>query len=393
MVITNIPNPYRLPLFNILDDRLKGMGINLKVIFAGRGYERRKWVVDMETARFDYSFLKPSGIKHGKAGKVFFLYNGILAEIRKEKPGIIIVIGFSLATLRLWALSFIKKTRFIIWSGSIDTKGRKDSFFRRLYRRLLICRAYGFIAYGSRAKEYLQNLGAAAEKIQIAINTTDTEFYRKETEALRRRSPGDGENKPGTLLYIGHLTYKKRLDLLFSALKQLSGKRRDFKLVIVGDGPYRQSLEQLAAEMEISDLIGFEGFRQKPEIPGYLSQADCFLFPSEYDIWGLVLVEAMAAGLPCISSIHSGATHDLIIEGKTGFAMDFADTVKVSDRIGWVLDHPGKTKQIGVTASRFIREHAALENSVEGFIRAINPEKNGMKKIKDMEGQVDQHGG
>ena len=114
------------------------MDINMRVVFASRGYKRRKWMIDMETARFAYSFLKPSRIKPGKVGKILFLYSGILAEIRKEKPCIIIVIGYSVATLKLWVLSFIKKIRLIIWSGSINTKGRKDSLIRKLYRKLFL---------------------------------------------------------------------------------------------------------------------------------------------------------------------------------------------------------------------------------------------------------------
>lgn len=54
-------------------------------------------------------------------------------------------------------------------------------------------------------------------------------------------------------------------------------------------------------------------------------QSHCFLFQTDFDIWDLVLVEAMSAGLPCISSIHAGATHDLIKDGVTGFAMNLSE--------------------------------------------------------------------
>jgi hypothetical protein len=66
-VITNIPNPYRIPLFNRLHERLNGEDIRLKVIFAASGYQRRKWHIDMESARFNFLFLKPTRKKFGKS--------------------------------------------------------------------------------------------------------------------------------------------------------------------------------------------------------------------------------------------------------------------------------------------------------------------------------------
>jgi glycosyltransferase involved in cell wall biosynthesis len=139
----------------------------------------------------------------------------------------------------------------------------------------------------------------------------------------------------------------------------------------VGDGPYKDELKRIVEDWDIKDLVRFEGFKQKEDIPFYLARADCFLFPSDYDIWGLVLNEAMAAGVPCISSIHAGATHDLIIEGETGFAVDFTETGKAAEKITWIFDHPEKARIMGENASRFISENASLQKSAQGFVQAI----------------------
>lgn len=368
LLITNIPTPYRIPLFNLLAGELEARGVALRVLFAAPGYERRQWQVDMGQARFDYSFLKPGRFKRPGAEGVLFFYSGLYAEIRRDSPAAVIVIGFSLATLKLWLLSFFKKIPFIIWSGSIITRGRKDSRLRGLFRRILVRRATGFIAYGSRAKAYLQDLGADPGKIEIAINTTDTEFYRQQT-ARERENPVKGAKKE--LLYVGHLTARKRLDLVFFAVKELYARRRDFELVLVGDGPQRPELERLASELGIAGIVRFVGFKQKLEIPAFLARADCFLFPSEYDVWGLVLVEAMSAGLVCLSSIQAGATADLVIDGQTGFALDFEDRGAVTDRLAWVLDNPGEAGAIGRRAAQWIAENVTLADSVRGFEKAL----------------------
>lgn len=380
LLITNIPNPYRIPLFNELKRQLERKGLGLKVVFGALGYARRKWAVDMSQCKFEYEVLPSKNLCYSDPEKSCFTYSGLYRIISKENPSIIITNAFSIATTKLWFRSWFVRTPYIIWSGAIVTKGRSDSFLRRIQRRILIKRAVSFIAYGTKAKEYLISLGAAANKIQIGINTTDTEFYGAETKRIRENL--EDKERIKRLLYIGYITRRKRLDHLFYVVKSLSIRRQDFVFKLVGSGPESQNLKNLAEDLRITDLVNFEGFKQKKEIPRYLAEADCFLFPSEYDIWGLVLVEAMSAGLPCIASIHAGATHDLIKEGVTGFAIDFSETEEVVDKVNWILENPELSKEIGQNASRFITENVSIEKSSVGFISAIAKTLEGLEDAR-----------
>lgn len=365
MLITNIPTPYRIPLFNELNNQLKSKGLNLKVIFGALGYERRKWKVDMSECKFDYEVLPSKSIPYTDPEKVSFTYSGLYNVISKENPLVIITNGFSVASMKLW----LRSMKYIIWSEAIHRKHRSDSFLRRIQRKILIKRASGFIACGTKAKGYLISLGAEAKEIEIGMSTVDTEFYKIETEKMRKQKSKINIKKH--LLYIGHLTKGKRLDLLFQAIKALLQRRQDIILELVGDGSEMENLKILAKKLEIDEFVRFEGFKQKIDIPYYFTRTDCFLFPSEYDVWGLVLIEAMSAGVPCISSIYAGATCDLIQDGVTGFAMDFSETKKVAEKINWILDNPEKAKEIGQNASWFIEENTTIEKSAEGFVRAI----------------------
>ncbi len=369
LLVTNIPTPYRIPLFNELKEQLERKGLGLKVVFGALGYARRKWAIDMSQCKFEYEVLPSKNLFYSDPEKSSFTYSGLYRVISKENPSVIITNAFSIATMKLWLWSWFLRTPYIIWSGGIVTKGRSVSFLRSIQRRILIKRAVGFIAYGTKAKEYLISLGTAANKIQIGINTTDTEFYRAETKRIRENLEDKKIIK--RLLYIGYITKRKRLDKLFYVVKSLSIRHQDFVLQLVGSGPEMKNLKNLADDLHITDFVSFEGFKQKKEIPRYLAEADCFLFPSEYDIWGLVLVEAMSAGLPCIASIHAGATHDLIKERVTGFAMDFSETEEVVDKVNWILENPELSKEIGQNASRFIAENVSIEKSAAGFVKAI----------------------
>jgi glycosyltransferase involved in cell wall biosynthesis len=369
ILITNIPNPYRIPLFNELNRQLEKKQIKLKIIFGAKGYKRRKFILNINDCKFEYRILNSLKINFGNSEKTFFTYKGLLKTLRQEQPDKIIIIGFSFGTLKLWIRSFWNKTPIIIWSGSIITKGRKDSFLRRIYRKILIRRAYGFIAYGTKAKEYLINLGADPEKIFIAINTVDTSFFFEKTLKKRKELKNIFKNKH--LTFIGYLVPRKGVKQILKIISLLKQQKKDFILEIIGDGSDREKLEEYTKKNNISEFVSFLGFKQKEELPEYLARSDCFLFQTNFDIWGLVLNEAMAAGVPCISSIHAGATHDLIIEGETGFAMDFSKTEKIVERVNWILDHPDKARIIGENASKFIQQNVSISKSCEGFLQAI----------------------
>lgn len=369
LLLTNIPNPYRLPLFNELNRQLRSEGISLKVVFGAPGYSRRKFQIDMNECEFHYHVLESDAIRYGDTEKVSFTYKNLLKIVARERPDLIIANGFSMATMKIWARSWISKTPFLIWSGAIHHPMDPVSPLRKIQRRLLLRRSAGCIAYGSLARDYLASLGMSPQKIEIGINTVDTEFFKTETEKYR-----GGERRSGTiknLLCVSYLTTRKRIDQLLLLVQRLSRQPADFKLTILGDGPEKSALQDMAMRLGLERYVEFRGFVQKTDIPPYLASADCYLFPTDYDIWGLVLVEAMAAGSTCIASINAGAVRDLVENGVTGFAMDFSDTEALAERVIWILDHEAEAATIGRNARQFIERNATLAQSAQGFTRAI----------------------
>ena len=368
LLVTNIPTPYRIPLFNEVSRQLAAHGFTLKVVFAAAGYARRNWQIRWEDCTFEYEVLHGRSLAFAKGEGAVFPYGGLLRLLFRERAAVVVATGFSIGTAKVWLHSLVRRSPYVLWSGFVTNAYRRVSALRHLQRRLMVQRAAGFIAYGSAAKDYLVTLGAESARCHIAINTVDTAFFRDETERWRGLpAPPSGHE----LLYIGNLTAGKRLDRLIEAVSVLRGRRGDFVLRLVGDGPERGRLADLAAKMNVADVVRFEGFQQREEIPRYLAAADCFVFPSEYDVWGLVLVEAMAAAVPCISSIHAGATIDLIQDGETGFAIDFAETDAVADRIEWIFDNPGEAEGIGRGASDFIGREVNLGVSALGAVNAV----------------------
>lgn len=378
LLVTYIPTPYRIPLFNELHRQLENKGLKLKVVFGALGLAHRRWAVDMSECLFDYEILSSKKIFNFNPKKTSLPYSGLYRMISEYDPSIIIIGAVGIATNKLWLRSFFKKTPYIIWSGSIMRQEKNFSFIKKLRRNVfsirklqtkaIIKRAIGFIAYGTKAKEYLVSMGAEPDKIEIGINTVDTHFFKLESEKLRKLNPNDNRKH---LLYIGYLWPIKNVLKVLKVIHNLSRLRNDFILDIVGDGEEREKLEKYVEENNLNEFVTFHGYKQKNELPYFLAKADCFLFQTDFDIWGLVLVEAMAAGIPCISSIHAGATYDLIKNGVTGFTMNFSETEKVAGKINWILENPELAKRLGQSASFYIEEDVNIEKSAKGFTRAV----------------------
>lgn len=368
LLVTNIPTPYRIPLFNELARQLENAGYALKVAFGAAGYARRKWEIDLDECRFEYTILHGRTLRLGSAEKVVFSFPGLGRLIARERPVVVVTSGFSLATTRLWLRNLVRRTPYVIWSGDVLSRGRRISWLRRLQRALLARGATGFVAYGSRAREYLLSIGAPESIIHTGINTVDTAYFRRESEIWRVN--GKNERRQ-SILAIGEFVPRKRFDLLLVAVSILAQSRLDFELWLVGDGPERARLASRTTELGLEDFVKFQGYRPKDEIPHFLAASSCFLFPTEFDIWGLVLVEAMAAGVPCIASIHAGATDDLIRDGQTGFAMDFADSAAVATKIAWILDNPTEAARIGKAGQSYVEDNVNLQVSAKGFVAAV----------------------
>ncbi len=368
--ITNIPNPYRIPLFNEMSRQFRESNMHLKLVFGAEGYKRRMFQLDKSEIDFDFEILEDKAHSFSDDGeKTLFLYRGLLKLLRRDKPDAIIVAGFSSATVQVFYHKLLTGTPFVIFSGSIDIKGRNYSFLRKMNRLLFIKSASAFVAYGNLAKEYLVNAGAPSSKVFVGRNTVDTSFFAEKTSALRQTVSSDDNKTHFT--YVGYLVPRKNVQVLLEAIKIVSGKRSDFCVDILGDGISRPDLEKFVDENNLKHVVKFHGFRQKEELPEFFAKSNGFLFQTGFDIWGLVLNEAMAAGLPCLASPNAGATFDLIKEGETGFVVDFSDREYAAQKIAWLIDHKKEALEMGKRGASFIREEVNLEKAAEGFKNAV----------------------
>ena len=117
-------------------------------------------------------------------------------------------------------------------------------------------------------------------------------------------------HSPLRFLFSGKLIRRKGIDVLVDAIEILVHQGFKFEVVIVGDGPGRGCIER-ASDL-VRSVIRFEGFKELDQVPQVYAGCDILVCPSRYDGWGMVVGEAMAAGMPVISTAQTGAAVELL---------------------------------------------------------------------------------
>lgn len=382
IIITNMPSPYRIPLFNHLREDFEQRGWHLKVIFLTRGYARRKWNINENEITFDYEYLNDIQFTFGEGFMSLAL--SLPKLLNSEKPDIIIVGGFSISTLWVFLYSRLYDIPYIIWSGETprQSKSRKDLFnLRFFFRKFMVSRSFAGVAYGTEAKNYLTQMGLPRESIFIGINTVDTHFFQQACMNIKKNKENIKTEKGFpivNILYVGHLTKLKGIDYLIKALHRIRNNMSHVALHIVGDGNYHDTLVKMVRDLDMSKQVYFWGFKQKDDLPLYYGIADFFVFPSFYDVWGLVCIEAMSAYLPVLSSSFAGVSVDLIKDGVNGFTIDPYNEIDLCSRIEQLIKDSDLRHRLGMEAGKTITENYMITHSAQGFVDAIRYSKKTM---------------
>lgn len=185
-------------------------------------------------------------------------------------------------------------------------------------------------------REYARLLGdrgLPASKISFLKGGVDTKVFfphnaGKQVLAEHYRVP-DGI----TLLYAGRISRDKAPDLLAEVYSRLVKKRGDINLILAGDGPYAETLR---AKLGGSGRIVFTGRLEQEELAALYSGADVFVFPSVTDTFGLVVLEALACGLPAVVS-DAGGAREIVEDGISGFVARAGDPDDWEEKIGRIV--------------------------------------------------------
>lgn len=184
-------------------------------------------------------------------------------------------------------------------------------------------------------QSYLKEIGSDV-KITVLPTGLDAQSFKTNTEevsGLRKTLLGE---KQHLFCTVARLAKEKNLDFLFRALALRKHKHgSDFRLAVVGEGPYQKQLHKLAEELELRDEIVFVGKVPNEQIKNYCKAADLFLFSSLSETQGIVLLEAMATATPVLAVKASGV-RDIVVDGRNGY-MTYMSEIEYENKLDDLL--------------------------------------------------------
>jgi glycosyltransferase involved in cell wall biosynthesis len=358
VVVSEIPTPYRLPLFRLLAARPE---LELEVLFCAAEQPDRPWRLDEELAGVPHEVLPglPLTFRSRRNTFVYEINAGIVRRIRPSRADAVVVGGYAVFAEQA-AILLAKAFRipYLLHSESqlLTERGAPRRAAKRVLLPRIVRGAAAGLAVGSAAAEYLAHYGLDPGRIRIVPNTIDVAAYAE--RARRARADAESIRSARGLpeqyhLFVGRLVEAKGIEDLVRAREGVDVP----ELLVAGTGP----LEATLREVEGVRLLGFEPPERLLEL---YALAERTIVPSRFEPWGVVVNEALACGCPVVVSDAVGAARDLVRPGHDGWIFPAGDVDSLAKAL--VSPAPG-----GDGGARPI-ERWTYEFAVEQFLEALH---------------------
>lgn len=251
----------------------------------------------------------------------------VRAALDRINPDVLVIGGWSTVealTMLSWARE--RARHAIVMSESTAADARRVRW-REAIKRRIVRQFDAALVGGTPQRQYIESLDMPAGRIFTGYDVVDNEWFL--SGAQRARAAAEQHRSRLSLpqhyfLASSRFIEKKNLGTLldaFAKYRKTVGQEA-WDLVLLGDGPLRGALEAQVRQLGVHKSVHFGGFQQYDVLPIYYGLAGAFVHVSTVEQWGLVINEAMAAGLPVIVSRNCGCTDDLVEDGENGFMVD-----------------------------------------------------------------------
>jgi glycosyltransferase involved in cell wall biosynthesis len=245
---------------------------------------------------------------------------------------------------------FTNHTRYDLYARSY-MRGGSDELGQAAIQAYLptFCRAVNLVICPSPGiYKVLQSFGIQDEYLEIVPNGVDLQRFQELPASMERTQLGFSEEDV-VLIYIGRLGPEKNLYFLLRSFAGAAQAYEHIRLVLIGDGPERSSLEERVERSGLSERVHFLGSVAYDRVPCYLAMADAFVTASVTEVHPLTVIEAMASGLPVLG-IDSPGVGDTVRDGETGYLAPEEDLAMFTAKMIKLATQHEQRNQMGENA-------------------------------------------
>ena len=361
-LVTNMPSYHQVDLFNA---HARTSSRHLRVFYLKSMTRGRQWTKTREIDH-DHVFIRDVALPRG-----LYRSPGLLRALRRFDPQGVIVTQYSGTGVQsvMYAASALR-IPWTFWSERARVDYSDQPTFRSQRTRGLAIKLAQIPLSMWAAEVWGVDSRAADDYRRLGRSVNVMPYYADLSSFDRIVRPGVGA--PPRFLYAGKLVERKGVDVLIAAARSLLQNAEQFHLTVTGDGPLREQILGLKASYPHN--IDYLGFKEIEEMPEVFGQADVLVCPSRYDGWGMVVPEAMAAGMPVIATRDTGAALEMVSPEVDGWLIESGSVDVLARTIKDAIDSrdsiPSMSEKARKAASSYDAEAGAqhLDELLDGVL-------------------------
>lgn len=356
------------------------LGYDVHVLAPFAGGKTKYDLEGVNVERFNYFYPKRFQKLAGRSGMIdnvkegfwvkfqvisFILFN-IIYSMSKFREMDIIHVQWPIPN-GLGAL-FLKKLHGIPYINTIH--GEEIHISKRYHMilplRLLVRNSSKTITNSTTTRKFCLEAGLDAEKIQVIPFGVDTKFFQQ----FKFKKEKDTYQ----ILSVGYLIERKGFEYLIRAIPDVLKKHKNVKLKIIGSGPLESKLKSLINDLNLGNEVEIIKNVSDEELLNFYNYSDLFVLPSIVDVQGnteglgVVLLEAMACGVPVIASNVGGIT-DIITNNDTGLLFNEKDSREIAQRIIYAFENETKMHEISEKGLNVVKTKFSLQKVAKSYIK------------------------